>query len=128
MPNDTKVPQSSPSFWAFHPIGRGIGSAFVYNAIEIGAEKGFVYGALSGAINVAIRPMVKSITTTASPEIKAAAYIGVATVPWVASYGIMHLLAKTGQTFFKLNPKAAIITAAVVEVIGSANKDFLEPK
>ena len=139
MPNDgdkdqPKVdehnPRSNPKFWAFHPIGRGVGSEIASslwgNPI---AGSGFAYGALSGALNVAIRPLVaKSLKQINSPEVKAAAYVSTVALPWATSYGIMRQLAKNGHTFFKVNPGVALLTAATVEVLGYANRDLLGPK
>jgi hypothetical protein len=128
--NDT-IHQSNPAFWTFHPIGRGIGAGVATQLLSEATpfSTGFIFGALSGGINAAIRPHVKLHLEKSSipAEHKALAYLAATATPWAASAGIMHLMHKaTANSFFKIKPGVAAVTAIAVECFGYANKDLLK--
>lgn len=122
---------TEPSFWAWHPIGRGIGTGTVTALFtEHLFRSGFIFGAVSGLANIAFRPIYKKIDQKiTSPEAKGVNYIFSSIIPWVASAGIIHQAYKTtGHALFRMHPTAALGTAAVVECFAYANRDLLEDK
>lgn len=123
----------NPSFWAFHPIGRGVGAGLVCDLFSTtpAFSTGFIYGALSGSVNMAIRPLVKDQLekTKLAPEHKALAAVTAVSAPWAVSAGIMHQLHRiSGRSLFKVNPVAAVASAIAVEYMGYANDDLLGKK
>ncbi|MCB1112206.1 MAG: hypothetical protein H7A37_03415 [Chlamydiales bacterium] len=126
--NTTFNGHDSPGFWAWHPIGRGIGTGFACTLFTAATsfETGFVYGGISGLANVALRPIFKKINKgTTSPEVKAVNYLFSLTLPWMASAKIMHhFYRSTGNALFHLNPTVAIGTGIAAAYFNRANRDL----
>ncbi len=120
------------SFWAWHPIGRGLGTAVflkVFNpmiGLPMPFRAGFVYGMISGATNALCHPLAERVIRNTPSEMQMMSYFFVCTAPWVAAYKIMqNKFAHASRPFLYMTPGAAITAAVAVQVLGYANSDLL---
>ncbi len=126
-------PREGAGFWAFHPVGRGIGAGAAAELFTNSTtfKSGFVYGCLSGLTNVTIRSLFgkKLNDDSASPEAKALKSIAVDGACWGTSYAVMQQLAKmTNNAFLKMRAAPALGIGLAGVVFGYANNDLLSTK
>lgn len=122
----------SPSYWAWHPIIRGLSAGVITEIFSITTPfpSGLIYGGISGFTNIAFRPICRKIDEKIiSPEAKATNYLFSITMPWAVSAAIMrHTYKATGNALFRISPAAAVGTAVVIGLWSNVNDDLLESK
>lgn len=133
---DTLINQPRDAeFWMAHPLMRGIGTGLMTKIFNraIGSpaafRMGFMYGAFSGVVNAAERPIMEKFAQIKNPALKVTTLTMLSTLPWVVSYHIMQkCLAKSGRSFFHITTGPAVGTAVAIHFFGWAHADLYQKK